>query len=130
MTKSWWWSGALIVVGVLVGGGGLFLVTRPPRGEPVVLLPAPTQAPITVYVSGAVNETGLYSLPARSRGNDAIQIAGGFSGEADTQALNLAKILEDGEQIIVPARSSPAEPGSGSRGGNLPVTLVYIKQPH
>jgi competence protein ComEA len=103
MNKSWWWFGAFIIVGVLLGGGILLLVTRPPRGEPVTLLPAPTPAPITVFVSGSVSQAGLYVLPYGSRVNDAIQSAGGFSQEADAGAINLAEILQDGEQVKVPA---------------------------
>jgi len=97
MNKTWWWLAAFIIMGVLLGVGILFLVTRPPRGEPIVLLPAPTPAPITVYISGSVNQPGLYALPTGSRVNDAIQAAGGFTGEANTGVLNLAEILEDGE---------------------------------
>lgn len=97
-----WWLAAFIVVGVLLGVGVLLLVTRPPRGEPITLLPAPTPGPITVYVSGGVKQAGLYALPLGSRVNDAIQAAGGFTAEANTQSVNLAEILEDGEQINVP----------------------------
>lgn len=107
MNKNWYWKAAFIVVGVLLGAGVIFLVTRPPRGEPIVLLPAPTQSPIIVYVSGSVRQPGLYKLPLGSRLNDAIQVAGGFSTEADPSSLNLAEILEDGEKIVVPSISSP-----------------------
>ena len=103
MNKSYWWQAAFIVVGVLLGAGVLLLVTRPPRGEPITLLPAPTPASITVYVSGSVINSGLYSLPPGSRVNDAVQVAGGFNKEANTSAINLAEILEDGEQVIIPA---------------------------
>jgi competence protein ComEA len=103
MNKTWWWLAAFIIVGVLLGVGILFLVTRPPRGEPIVLQPAPTPAPITVYVSGHGNQAGIYALPSGSRVNDAIKAAGGFTADANTGILNLAKILEDGEQIDVSA---------------------------
>jgi competence protein ComEA len=115
MDKHWYWLAAFIVIGILVGAGVLILVTRPPRGSPITLLPAPTAAPITVYVSGKVNQEGLYSLPVGSRMNDAIQAAGGFSNDANSSGLNLAKILIDGEQISVPGLVSPAAPGSGNR---------------
>ncbi len=102
MSKSWWWLAVFIVVGVLLGAGVILLVTRQPRGEPIALLPAPTPAPITVYVSGSVNHPGLYALPFGSRVNDAIQAAGGFGENADTGAINLAEILTDGGQVNVP----------------------------
>jgi competence protein ComEA len=104
MDKHWYWLAAFIVVGILLGVGVLILVTRPPRGNPITLLPAPTPAPITVYVSGKVNREGLYSLPVGSRLNDAIQAAGGF-----------AEILVDGEQIDVPEVISPAATGNISK---------------
>jgi competence protein ComEA len=96
-----------IIVGVLLGVGVLMLVTQPPRGEPIKLLPAPTQAPIMVYVSGEVNDPGLYTLPFNSRIDDAIKAAGGFTTLADTSGLNLAKFAEDGEQIDIPGLSLP-----------------------
>jgi competence protein ComEA len=118
MKKSWWWSGAFIIVGVLLGAGVLLLVTRPPRGELVTLLPAPTPAPITVFVSGRVAQAGLYVLPYGSRVNDAIQSAGGFSQEADAGAINLAEVLQDGEQVNVPALIPTTEGGYVSRSLN------------
>jgi len=126
MNKTWWWLAAFIIVGVLLGVGILFLVTRPPRGEPIALIPAPTPAPISVYVSGNVNHAGLYALPAGSRVNDAIQAAGGFTEDANAGVLNLAEILEDGEQIDVPG-IIPADPAtSASRSVNPSLTLVDI----
>jgi len=104
-----WWVAGFLIVGVLLGAGILMLVTQPPRGEPVKLIPAPTQAPIKVYVSGEVNEPGLYTLPPNSRIDDAIQAAGGFTALADTNRLNLAKFVEDGEQIDVPGLIVPGE---------------------
>lgn len=126
MNKSWWVIAALIIVGILLGTGVLFLVTRPPRGEPIILLPPPTQSPLMVYVSGAVSNPGLYSLPPGSRVNDAIQTAGGFTASANTQALNLAKMLVDGEQIVVPDLIAQDLPGAGSRSVIPALELVNI----
>jgi competence protein ComEA len=126
MDKRWYWLGAFIVVGILLGMGILILVTRPPRGNPITLLPAPTAAPITVYVSGKVNEEGLYTLPIGSRVNDAIQAAGGFLNEANSSVLNLAKILEDGEQINVPGLITPAAPGNSTRSMTPVAGMVDI----
>jgi hypothetical protein len=58
MNKPWWWL-AFGIVGGLLGAGILFLITRPQRGEPIVLLPPPTPPPITVYVNGAVVSAGI-----------------------------------------------------------------------
>lgn len=118
MKKTFWWSVIYIVVGVLLAAGVIFLVTRPPRGNPIILLPAPTPAPITVYVGGSVKQAGLYALPYGSRVNDAIQAAGGFSEQANQGAINLAKMLADGDQVNVPASkpSGTSENGTGQPG--------------
>jgi competence protein ComEA len=126
MNKSWWWLAAIIIVGVLLGVGTLFLVTRPPRGEPITLLPAPTQSPIQVYVRGAVVKAGIYTLPLGSHVNDAIEAAGGFTEEAKIDELNMVKILEDGEQIIVPELISPVPTENETRIGTPLPILVKI----
>jgi competence protein ComEA len=126
MNKPWWWLASLLIVSVLLGVGVLFLVTRPPRGEPIELLPPPTPAPIMVYVNGAVNKTGLYSLPPGSRVNDAIQAAGGFTSGANTSSINLAELLEDGSQINVPELISPSEPDNSTKSTNPSLVLVDI----
>ena len=59
------------------------------------------QEMIYVYVNGAVNQGGLYILPKGSRLYEAIEAAGGMTQEADLYYHNQARILEDGEQIIV-----------------------------
>jgi competence protein ComEA len=120
------WVAAFIIVGVLLGAGVLVLVTRPPKGTPITLLPPPTAAPVTVYVSGKVNQEGLYTLPAGSRVNDAIVAAGGFMGEGNTAALNLAKILEDGEQIYVPGITTPDPPGESNQSVTPMLDVVDI----
>ncbi len=126
MNKNWYWLAAFIVVGVLLGVGVLFLITRPPRGFPISLLPAPTQAPITVYVSGNVEQAGLYALPRGSRVNDAIQAAGGFSEGANQEALNLAEVLEDGQQVEVPGVNPPVISGNISKSVSPSIIKVNI----
>jgi len=100
------------VVCGLLGGGILFLVTRPPRGQPVLLLPAPTATSLLVHVAGAVNQPGVYSLPPGSRVQDAISLAGGFLPEANLQAINLAALIKDGERVFVPKVPATPVPGN------------------
>lgn len=57
---------------------------------------------IFVHVEGAVAAPGLLELSEGSRVYDAIQAAGGFAEDARHDAVNLARVLTDGEQIIVP----------------------------
>jgi competence protein ComEA len=64
-------------------------------------LPAPPG--LLVYVSGAVENPGLYRLPRGDRVYDAITAAGGLSIDADRARLpNIAGRLKDGEQVKVP----------------------------
>ncbi len=94
-----------IAYGILLGllaGAILWLTASPPRGEPVALLPTPTPGSVTVYVSGAVQMPGVYSLPAGSRVEAAINAAGGFAPGAEQDEINLATLLQDGQQIDVP----------------------------
>ncbi len=62
----------------------------------------PENKTIFVHVAGQVVASGLYELPEGSRLQQAIDAAGGFSSDADTDSLNLARTLSDGEQVVVP----------------------------
>lgn len=59
---------------------------------------------ISVHVSGEIMRKGVYALPKGSRVEDAIRIAGGFTEDADEDALNLAAFLRDAEKIYVPRK--------------------------
>jgi competence protein ComEA len=94
-----------IVIGILIGlllAGGIWVVSRSPKGETIVLRPAPTPEPLRVHVAGAVVRPGVYELDKDSRVEDAVAAAGGFVIEADKNALNLAAHLEDGERLEIP----------------------------
>ena len=57
---------------------------------------------LTVHVAGAVGRPGVYELPPIARVHDAIDAAGGVSGDADPNALNLAAAVVDGSRVYVP----------------------------
>ena len=80
----------------------IWVVARNPSGQAVTLRPAPTEKPIIVQVSGAVPRPGVYALAQGSRVQDAISAAGGFLVDANKADINLARALEDGEQLDVP----------------------------
>ena len=61
-----------------------------------------TNNEITVYICGAVISEGVYSLEAGARVNDVLTIAGGFREDASKNSVNLARYIQDGEQIIIP----------------------------
>lgn len=102
----------------------LMILSGPPRTEAVSLLPAPTQAPLLVHVTGAVVRPGVVSLPPGSRMQDAIQAAGGLTVDAEASIINLSGKVKDGERLHVPAvgevASAPGvEPVSDRQPANL-----------
>ncbi|NYF17064.1 competence protein ComEA [Microbacterium sp. AK009] len=58
-------------------------------------------AGLVVHVAGAVAKPGVYVLPDRARVLDAVAAAGGFTESAEPRSVNLARILADGEQLII-----------------------------
>ena len=74
---------------------------------------------VIVHVAGAVRNPGVYRLPAGSRVADAVERAGGPTGEAAPDAVNLAARLSDGQQVVVPGKGA-AEAGASGDG---PISL-------
>jgi len=71
---------------------------------------------VVVDVAGAVADPGVYRLPAGSRVNDAVQRAGGATGRATVEAINLAARLTDGQQVVVPEKVAGATSVAASSG--------------
>jgi competence protein ComEA len=69
---------------------------------------------VVVHVAGAVHEPGVYRLPAGSRVTDAVQRAGGATRPAGLQGINLAAILTDGQQVVVPGGAAAGTSATGS----------------
>lgn len=65
---------------------------------------------VTVHVAGAVVAPGLVTLPAGARVGDAVIRAGGPLDDADLTRVNLARLLTDGEQVLVPREGEPLPP--------------------
>lgn len=92
---------------------------------------------ITVHVAGAVNNPGVYKLRSGARFNDGVIAAGGATIQADLNSVNLAMLLNDGEQIYIlkrnekphtiTAQRSPSSATGGSAGsGNSKVAIINI----
>ena len=106
----------IITYGVLIGllaAGVIWWATTRQGGSPIVLLPTSTPGSLTVYVSGAVTNPGVYSLPDGSRVDAAITAAGGFSPGAEAEFINLAALLADGQQVDVPGINNTSHVNAG-----------------
>lgn len=94
---------------------------------------APT---IAVHVSGAVAAPGVYELEEGARVADAVELAGGILEGAAENALNLARVLNDGEQVVVPtaeehaAQQAAAEASGGAAGvgGKVNINTASAEQ--
>lgn len=106
-----------VLLGVMAGfvlAGTLVFISRAPSGESIALQPAPTPSPIAVHVIGAVPRPGLYEFAEGARVQDAIDAAGGLLSSANPNALNLAALLEDGQQLDIPYGDGQAPESSGN----------------
>jgi competence protein ComEA len=77
-------------------------------GQPILLQPAPTKVPVAVHVVGAVPRPGLYEFAEGARIQDAIDAAGGLLTSANVDAINLAALLTDGQQLNIPYKDGAA----------------------
>ncbi|MFF1735152.1 helix-hairpin-helix domain-containing protein [Streptomyces sp. NPDC058247] len=75
-------------------------------------------AGIVVDVSGKVRSPGIHRLPAGSRVADALRAAGGIRPGVDPGGINRARLLADGEQVVVGAPAAPGGIGSGGSAGS------------
>ncbi|NUL61048.1 ComEA family DNA-binding protein [Brevibacterium luteolum] len=135
------WIIMAIVVITVVGIAGFVLLRNPTAPEPSTGVEPPTAQPqspdgagessaadapvqvsadaeeVTAHVVGAVAEPGVVRLQGGARVIDAIEAAGGLSPDAQPEGVNLARLVEDGEQIIVPDRHSPPAAQHHEAGG-------------
>lgn len=117
-------AGAIVVLlgaAIVIAAGGLPGTVGDAGGVVIAASDPPMAAgQVVVDVDGAVTSPGVYRLPAGSRVGDAVAAAGGFGPRVDAARaaveLNLAAVLEDGAQIIVPSRDDAVAsvvPGGG-----------------
>lgn len=111
---------ALVAVAVAALGLTAFVVVRG-RPRPVDLAAAPpamvaTPALLVVDVAGDVRRPGLVRLPPGSRVADALAAAGGVRPGASTAGLNLARVVKDGEQVVVGGVAATAAADAATPG--------------
>ncbi|MFD3540960.1 helix-hairpin-helix domain-containing protein [Streptomyces sp. NPDC058662] len=68
-------------------------------------------------IGGKVRDPGVRRLPAGSRVEDALAAAGGVRPGTDTTGLNRARVLVDGEQVLVGVVAQPPPAGAGAPPG-------------
>jgi competence protein ComEA len=78
---------------------------------------------LVVHVAGAVRVPGVYRLPQGSRVTDAIERAGGATPAALPDGLNLAAELADGQQVILPSRSTASGSAAAPGAVDGPISL-------
>lgn len=83
---------------------------------------------ITVHLVGAVNNPDVYTLPAGSRVYELLQLCGGFSSEADHEAVNLARPLMDGEQIYVQKIGEAPTRAAAESAGKININQAGVKE--
>ena len=83
-----------------------------------------------VHVVGEVRAPGLYLVALGSRVVDAVMAAGGLTSQADECAINLARPVSDGEQLVISTRvgdatgcGAMAAAGGGGGGASAPISL-------
>lgn len=108
--------GAAIVLALVVLSAAVGLGLMRGQAAPAESVPLPAAAEgdgstgeLYVHVLGAVAHPGLYVLDLDSRLVDAVAAAGGTTDDADLTAINLARVLSDGEQIVVPTITAAAD---------------------
>lgn len=92
---------------------------------------SPTAGALAVYVVGAIRHAGVFHLPSGSRIVDAVNDAGGFSADADPEAINLAQPLADGMKVDVPKKGARVSfaPDDATGGSAYDVTSGVPSSP-
>ena len=124
------------VVAPVVAGSAAALASLPPTSTQAATAPAAlaagpagsspgagdSGATVTVDVAGRVRRPGIAVLDAGSRVVDALEAAGGARPGVDLSGLNLARVLVDGEQILVgvPGAGAIAAPAGAATGAMPP----------
>ena len=151
--KEKWESWSLTVKGAVIGGvllllvgvGGLFSKKEEAVEDVTVVettmlaekteVSTTQEAVIFVDIKGAVKNPGVYQMKAGDRVKDALDAAGGLTGEADSQKVNLAQRVEDQMVIVVPKVGEEATeiPAGGtskeaSKDGKVNINTATVEE--
>lgn len=138
---SLWWSDLhysrtlkrnLALIALFAIALSFFLIFKPTTessatmAAPLVVDTVATE--VTVDVQGAVAHPGVYTIGFGSRVVDAIKAAGGLLNNSDPSDLNQARVVADGEQIYIYAKSSSTYAQKNSPAIARPRSLISINQ--
>jgi competence protein ComEA len=140
--RNWWFDlhysqtqkRALLVIGSLLLLFSVFIVARgnSQPDQAMQVIPITIAEPeIFVDVTGAVNKPGVYTLTGKSRVIDAIKAAGDSAPGADLSTINLARVLNDGEQIYVDStvvNSNGVRVSKAVRSGPININRATARQ--
>lgn len=119
MERRWILAAGVALASVVAGvwwGRGVQPTPDLPRAPITATTFAPTAGTgaetIVVHVSGWVASPGLVAIPSGGRIGDALAAAGGVRPGASLDNINLAQVLGDGQQVLVPG------PGDSTAAGN------------
>lgn len=134
--KPWQYVVLGTLSGLLLSGVLLFILLRPPNTTVITIqtlqiptnTPSPSPSPVTlrIQISGAVQKVGLYTLPEHSRLEDAILAAGGPVEDAQTELLNLADFLVDGQFIYIPYKNPEAQNNAGDPNASSGILNINL----
>ncbi len=98
----------------------------PPLRVPVRAAAPAGPKQVYVDVVGAVRRPGLYRVRSGARVADAVAHAGGPTRKADLELVNLAALVADGEQVVVPQRGAAGPPAAAAAPGSAPAGPVHL----
>ena len=94
------------------------------KGEPTSQSPTEIKSPkIYVHVAGSVKSPGIYQLDSGTRVYDAVLAAGGFTSKANQASVNMARALNDGEQLLISSQG-----GAQSFENAMVSSLISLNQ--
>jgi competence protein ComEA len=130
---AWVVAGLALAVAVaavmLWSRGGSPRIAPPAEPDAVASTPPAVGGPpvqgvsaVLVHVAGAVRRPGVYGVDNGARVADAIDLAGGARSRADLDSLNLAMVVTDGMQVLVPTKSGETAPAPSGAGSGVAAT--------
>lgn len=114
ITSHTWLIAAVLAIPLVAGSAYLLAERVRSDPEPLAINPPPHEvSEARVYVTGAVVNPGVYPVSEGDRWIDAVEEAGGPAGDADLEAVNLARRVQDEDMVVVPRVNAAASETHG-----------------